>query len=256
MYTNKKAASAYLIYCLISFLGLTASASSQEKFPHIKVSRDIELIQISQHSYVHVTYDQVPGYGRVGSNGYLFADNGIALLFNTPMNDSLTKQLVTWITDSMKLHIAGFVANHWHSDGIGGLKYLATIGIPSYAYDKTIALAKTNNLPIPRNKFIDSLMLHIGDLVTVSTYFGPSHTSDIIVTWIPSEKILYAGCMVKEMRSETLGNIADADLAEWPKTIARVIAAYPSAVIVIPGHGAIGGWELLQHTLDMVTNRK
>jgi metallo-beta-lactamase class B len=255
MHMNIKTPSAYIKYFLLFVIGLTVSASSQEKFPRIKVSQDIELIQISQHSYVHVSYDQVPGYGRVGSNGYLYTDDGTALLFNTPMNDTLTKQLVTWITDSMKLHIAGFVANHWHSDGIGGLKYLETIGIPTYASNKTITLAKTNNLPVPRNGFIDSLILHIGDLVTVSTYYGPSHTSDIIVTWIPSEKILYGGCMVKEMHSETLGNIADADLAEWPKTIARVIAAYPSAVIVIPGHGAIGGRELLQHTLDVVSKR-
>ena len=62
--------------------------------------------------------------------------------------------------------------------------------------------------------------------------------------------------MVKDLTSETLGNIADADLVAWPSTIARVIAAYPAAQIVIPGHGAIGGSELLRHTQVLLKRTK
>jgi metallo-beta-lactamase class B len=222
----------------------------------MKISEDIEVIQISTNSYVHVSYTQLPGFGRIGSNGLIYAVNGEALLFDTPMNDSLTMQLVNWITDSLKVRIVGFVPNHWHDDCMGGLNYLLSIGIPSYANEKTIAIAKSKDLPIPQHGFVDSLTLYLGDQMVVCKYYGPAHTLDNIVTWIPSERILFGGCMVKEMKSETLGNIADADLAEWPNTIARVIANYSSANIVIPGHGALGNQELLKHTLDLLTKTK
>ena len=229
---------------------------AQGTFQHIKVTEDIEIIQIAANSYVHVSYAQIPGFGRIGSNGFIFTDNGEALLFDTPMNDSQTMQLVDWIKDSLKVRIVGFVPNHWHADCMGGLNYLNSIGIPSYANEKTIAIAKTKKLPIPQHGFVDSLVLHLGNKTVICKYYGPAHTTDNIVTWIPSERILFGGCMVKELKSETLGNIADADLTEWPKTIARVIADYTSANIVIPGHGTFGGQELLTHTLDLLTKTK
>jgi metallo-beta-lactamase class B len=240
----------------ISIMCLTVPAFSQGTFHNIKVSEDIDVIQLSTNSYVHVSYTQLPGFGRIGSNGFIFTNNGEALLFDTPMNDSLTMQLVDWIKDSLKVRIIGFVPNHWHADCMGGLNYLNSIGIPSYANEKTIAISKSKNLPIPQHGFVDSLVLHLGNQTVICKYYGPAHTIDNIVTWIPSERILFGGCMVKDLKSETLGNIADADLIEWPKTIARVIADYSSANIVIPGHGAFGGQELLTHTLDLLTKTK
>jgi metallo-beta-lactamase class B len=62
--------------------------------------------------------------------------------------------------------------------------------------------------------------------------------------------------MVKELKSGSLGNLSDADLAGWPKTIARVIEAYPFADIVIPGHGDFNGRELLKHTQNLLTKTK
>jgi len=240
----------------IFIICLTIPTFSQGWFQHIKVSEDIDIIQISANSYIHVSYTHIPGWGRIGSNGLIYTVNGDALLFDTPMNDSLTEQLVKWITDSLKVRIVGFVPNHWHSDCMGGLNYLNSIGIPSYANEKTIIIAKSKNLPIPQHGFVDSLILHVDNQTVLCKYYGPAHTTDNIVTWIPSEKILFGGCMVKDMKSETLGNIADADLTEWPKTIARVITDYTSADIIIPGHGAFGGQELLEHTLDLLMKTK
>jgi metallo-beta-lactamase class B len=47
--------------------------------------------------------------------------------------------------------------------------------------------------------------------------------------------------MIKSMDSKDLGNTADGDLMAYPKTIDKLIDKFPSAKIVIPGHGAIGG---------------
>ena len=202
--------------------------------------------------FLHVSFSELPGYGRFSSNGLVFVNNGEAFLFDTPVTNSLTKVLTDYLTDSMKLKITGFVPNHWHSDCMGGLAYLKSIGIDSWANQMTIDIARKNELPLPSHGFTDSLTLKIGDKSIECFYPGPAHTTDNIVVWIPSEKILFAGCMVKEMNSSGPGNTADADLAKWPLTIEKVISKFGTALIVIPVHGKYGGAELLRHTLELL----
>jgi len=59
--------------------------------------------------------------------------------------------------------------------------------------------------------------------------------------------------MVKSINSKDLGNTADGDLITYPKTIDKVINKFPTAKIVIPGHGQFGGLELLKHTRELST---
>jgi metallo-beta-lactamase class B len=193
----------------------------------------------------------MPQYGRIGSNGLILINSGEAALFDTPMNEQLTKDLVKWIQDSLKVKIVEFVPNHWHSDCIGGLVYIKSLGIASYANEKTIEIAKTNNLATPAHGFKDSLTLTLGNKQIICTYLGAAHSLDNIVVWIPSEKVLFAGCMVKELKSTNLGNTADGDLKEYPRTIEKVLDKYHNAKYVIPGHGDFGGIELIKHTLDL-----
>jgi len=59
--------------------------------------------------------------------------------------------------------------------------------------------------------------------------------------------------MVKSLTSKNLGNTADGDLIAYPKTIDKLIRKFPSATIVIPGHGEFGGIELIKHTKELLT---
>ena len=56
--------------------------------------------------------------------------------------------------------------------------------------------------------------------------------------------------------STSAGNVADADLAEWPTSVERIQKHYPEAEVVIPGHGLPGGLDLLQHTANVVKAHK
>ena len=47
-----------------------------------------------------------------------------AYLFDTPVNDALTKDLLDWIRDSLHAEVIGFVPNHWHEDCMGGPELL------------------------------------------------------------------------------------------------------------------------------------
>ena len=54
--------------------------------------------------------------------------------------------------------------------------------------------------------------------------------------------------MVKELAATELGNVADASVADWPASLARVEATFARPALVVPGHGAVGDARLLAHT--------
>jgi len=238
------------------FIGLIQlSGFSQPDYQTIKISKDVELIKINENAYVHVSYFNPPNYGRIDANGLILINNKEAFLFDSPWTDSMTMDLVKYIVDTMKLKIVGFIPNHWHVDCMGGLGFIQSQNIESYANQMTIDIAKSKGLAIPNHGFKDSLQLQFGDRLIKCYYLGAAHSLDNIVVWIPSEEILFAGCMIKSINSKDLGNTADGDLIAYPKTIESLIKKFPNAKIVIPGHGQFGGLDLISHTIDMATKQ-
>ena len=237
----------FLILCTLFRLNMVCLAQNK-----LKVSDDIELIRLSPKAYLHVSVTEMAGFGKVSSNGLILVDNGQAFLFDTPATNEQTKTLIAFISNSLNATVAVFVPNHWHNDCMGGLEYLNQLGVKSYAHEKTVEIAKREDLPLPEQKFRDFLSLKLNNTEFDCYYLGSGHSSDNIVVWIPSEKILFPGCMVKDIHSKTLGNLSEANVEEWLKTIQKVIDKFPTAEIVIPGHGQVGGKELLTHTLKLL----
>jgi metallo-beta-lactamase class B len=135
---------------------------------------------------------------------------------------------------------------------MGALNEVHKRGIKSYSQVKTREIARMKNLPVPGYEFENSLTLSLDDKEIICNYFGAGHTIDNIVVWIPEEKILFGGCMVKSLRSRNLGNTADAVIDEWPNTLKKVLETYPESKIVIPGHGEYGDLSLVHHTLELL----
>lgn len=154
----------------------------------LSVSPSLQLIKLSENAFVHVSYTSLPGYGRVSANGMIITEGRKAFLFDTPWNDSLCEELLTFLEENMNLDVEGFVPNHWHDDCMGGLGYLKSRKIKSYANERTVAIAREKGLPVPDRGFRDSLVLKIGRMSIHCYYPGAAHSMDNIVVWIPSEK--------------------------------------------------------------------
>jgi len=219
----------------------------------IKITEDIGLIKLTENAYIHVSFLNMPSYGKASANGLVFINGNKAFLFDTPWTDSLTAELYTWFKDSLNINIVGVIPNHWHEDCMGGLQYLHNKNVESYSNQMTIEIAKSKGLPVPLHGFRDSLEIKFDDKLIKCYFFGAAHSADNIVVWIPSEKILFPGCMVKSMDSDNLGNTRDGDLDVYPRTIERLLKHFPDAKIVIPGHGQHGGTDLIKHTLELAT---
>ena len=134
---------------------------------------------------------------------------------------------------------------------MGGLAEAHRRGALSYGLDKTIEIAREKGLPVPQIPYQMRTMVHCGRTVALATYFGAGHTTDNVVVWLPSQGILFGGCLIKSLDSQSLGNTADGDLKAYPTTLQKVLAAYNHAKIVVPGHGDWGGTDLIEHTLKL-----
>ena len=250
---NKMINKAFLIL-LFALIGLLSSqAQSNER---IVIDDDIQLIHLKDSVYVHVTWHHLDDFGRFPSNGLIVIRNGQALMIDTPMDNDKTERLTNYLKESMSVDLVKLIIGHFHDDCLGGLGYLQSIGIESIANAMTIEKCKEIGLPVPSTSFIDSLTFDFNGEQIESRYFGAGHSFDNITVWIPSEKILFGGCLIKSIDSNGLGNLSDAVVDDWDMTVEKVLKEYPEIKTVIPGHGDIGGIELLTHTIELVDKEK
>lgn len=237
-----------LIIILLSSCYLSFSQS-------IKINDSLEIKKISNNIYLHISTTEIKGWGSVSSNGILIVDNKKAFLVDTPSNTPLTQSLVNWISNTLNAEIVGFVPGHWHGDCVGGMEYLNQIGIKTYANHLTNNILIEKARPTAQFSFQDSINIPLNNINIKCYYLGGGHTPDNIVVWIPSEKVLFGGCMVKDCNANSLGNTADAvEPNQWKATINKLLTNFNNATLIIPGHGEIGNAELLNHTVKLIEN--
>lgn len=210
---------------------------------------------VTPNTFTHTSYLQTQDFGNVECNGMIVTDNKEAVIFDTPTNDSVSNQLISWLTDSLGYTIKAVVATHFHNDCLGGLNAFHQHKIPSYANAATITLAAKDSVTIPQNAINDSLWLNVGNKKVLARYFGRGHTYDNIVGYFPDEAVLFGGCLVKEIDASK-GYLGDADTTAWSATVRQVKAAFPGVKKVIPGHGVIGDAALLDYTIQLFDIKK
>ena len=234
---------------LLIFAIQSSPAHSQEN-ELAYLSETLQIEQISPNTFVHISYLNTDDFGKVACNGMIVINEGEALVFDTPANDEASVELINWLENEQKTKIQGVVATHFHWDCLGGLNEFHAKGIPSYASFKTIELAEAAGYPIPENGFKKKLILEAGSQKVTNQFLGEGHTKDNFVAYVPSDKVIFGGCMIKALGAGN-GNLEDANVAEWSATVRKVKSAFPKAELVIPGHGEIGGTELLDYTVKM-----
>ncbi len=213
-------------------------------------SKSLVVSRLSAHAYLHTSYLQTQDYGNVPCNGLIVTDGGETIIFDTPTNDSASEELITWIRQKLHDQVKAVIPTHFHNDCLGGLQAFHNHNIPSYAYVRTIELAKTNHYVVPVNSFSDSLVLKAGKLPVTARFFGEGHTRDNVVGYFPADHVMFGGCLVKELDA-TKGYLGDANVNAWSGTVEKVRKQYPDVKIVIPGHGDCGDKALLDYTIRL-----
>jgi metallo-beta-lactamase class B len=225
---------------------------STKEFKPIEVyhSEYLVITQISENAFWHTSYLQTNDFGKVPCNGMIVRNSNEVVVFDTPTTTKSAEDLINFIKEELHCKINAVVPTHFHDDCLGGLLSFHSNKIPSFGNAITIELAKSNNEVVPQNGFNDSLKLTLGNTYAVVKYFGQGHTKDNVVGYFPKENILFGGCLIKELDA-TKGYLGDANVSEWPNTVEKVKQEFPNVKIVIPGHGEIGGKEILDYTIKL-----
>jgi glyoxylase-like metal-dependent hydrolase (beta-lactamase superfamily II) len=200
--------------------------------------------------------------------------DGTVVICSSPYDTKTTRVLVRALRARFRATRLVAINTHFHADGTNGNEAYAAEGVETYASDHTVALARERGeagretmakyveaadpqlaarirstaLAPAAHTFAEAegLTLQFGADNVRALFVGAGHSPDNIVVFFPRQRVLFGGCMV---RSESgLGNTSDADIAHWAD--AADAAARLEPVIVIPGHGEVGGPELLRATAE------
>ncbi|MFN3196657.1 MAG: subclass B1 metallo-beta-lactamase [Chlorobiota bacterium] len=214
-------------------------------------SESLNVIQLSPNIYQHISYLYIEGYGNFPCNGMIYSYGKESVVFDTPIDNKSTIELLEFILNKLESNIKAVIPTHFHVDCIGGLEEVQKQGINVLANKKTIDLIDNGNIDESFiNSFENEISIKIGGETVIAKYFGEGHTSDNIIGYIPSEKIIFGGCLIKSIGAGK-GNLEDANTTEWPNTVNKLKQTYQNAQIVIPGHGEYGTSTLFDYTIEM-----
>ena len=213
-------------------------------------SENLVVYPISENAFVHVSYLKTQDFGNVACNGLILRNGKEVVILDTPTDNTSSKELIQLINQKMGCKINAVVPTHFHEDCLGGLSEFTSLGIHAYANYKTIEYAKAKQINLPIHPFNRQFDLKVGKKNVELDFLGEGHTKDNIVAYFPSEKILFGGCLVKELGASK-GNLEDANVNTWSQSIQNVKNKFPKTKIVVPGHGKIGNTQLLDYTQQL-----
>lgn len=232
---------------LIMFLSVTLVYASQTQDSMRYESEHLSLRTLSSGAVQHISYMEVAGFGRVECNGLVYIDQGQAFIVDSPASLQASKELLDYLQGE-NLEIKGWVATHFHLDCVAGQEVFQKAQIPFYAHSLTL-----EHFPELQEKAYvlrDTSQFILGTDTLQFWYLGAGHTRDNILVYKPKDRVLFGGCLIKELGADK-GNLEDADVQAWPLTIQAVQHTFSEASIVVPGHGQIGGRELFRYTRQL-----
>ncbi|WP_212566647.1 MULTISPECIES: MBL fold metallo-hydrolase [unclassified Mycobacterium] len=207
-------------------------------------------------------YLQLPGGWCLSNSGIVVSPDG-AVVIDTLATESRNRRLVAAVDGLAPGSHRTVVNTHFHGDHhFGNHLFGPQATIIAHERARTemdeAGLALTQLWPqvewgdvrvtLPSVTFTDRLRLHIGDRAAELIHFGPAHTTNDAVVWLPQDKILFAGDIV-------LSGATPFNLMGSVEGALRVIGelAQLGAETVVCGHGPLTGPEVFAQTTAYLT---
>ena len=202
---------------------------------------------MQQMKETHITqYDKdltiVLGGG--GNSGILSSDS-LVLVIDTKMDEAAEAfyAQVKKIAGDKPIWV---INTHYHPDHTKGNKYYEKATILAGAnYSKEFWIKEAGAESLPTKWVQDSLTLKMGDeTVTIVNLAKNIHTQSDIVVYLHKRKMLFAGDIILNRAAPFILGFAD------PEGYLTTLDAFPKQFdiqTVVPGHGELGGIELISN---------
>lgn len=106
---------------------------------------------------------------------------------------------------------------------------------------------RTPTIPTPAQTFDTRLTVHLGGGVDVVMTHTGGHTSDESMVYLPQQQVLFGGDNIFNQRTAFTGH---GDVIAWISALEE--ARRLPISVVVPGHGPIGGPELIDAQIDVL----
>ena len=216
------------------------------------ITDNLEIREIADGVFMHTTWQLISDVAWFPSNGLLVIDGKEGFLVDTAWGVEETEALLEWISTELDVKVVGAVFTHAHDDRMIGVDVLRKAGATTYAIAATFEEAQKKMMSLPDSMLTPDRTLFAGSRKIETLSPGPGHSRDNIVAYIPDAHILFGGCMIRPGNTTSLGNVADANIGHWDRSVATTRDRFKEARIVIPSHGKEAGPELLEHTIHIV----
>ena len=227
-------------------------------FTHADAPVQFSLVEVADGVFGYVQPD---GSWMINNTGFIVAKGGVTAI-DASSTERRTRNFLSAIGSVTAAPVRTLVNSHHHPDHTAGNGLFT--GATIVAHDKARPEMKLLGLPhnsgvwtdvdygdleltLPFLTFADRLTLWADDLRCELLYSGgPAHTTNDIVVWIPERSVLFAGDLVFNggmpflLSGSVLGAI---DVLE---NFLRPLGAQT----IVPGHGPVGGPELIEPVLD------
>ena len=176
------------------------------------------------------------------------------LVVDTAWTDDQTAQILNWIKQEINLPVALAVVTHAHQDKMGGMDALHAAGIATYANALSNQLAPARGdgcgatQPDFRRQWLGRTSNRAQLWPAQGILPGPGHTSDNITVGIDGTDIAFGGCLIKDSKAKSLGNLGDADTEHYAASARAFGAAFPKASMIVMSHSAPDSRAVITHT--------
>jgi cyclase len=206
-------------------------------------------------------YVQPDGTWMINNTGFIVAKGGVTAI-DASSTERRTRNFLSAIGGVTAAPVRTLVNTHHHPDHTAGNGLFA--GATIVAHDQTRHEMKLFGLPhntgvwtdvdygdleltLPFLTFADRLTLWADDLRCELRYAGgPAHTTNDIVAWIPERSVLFAGDLVFNGGTPFLLSGSVLGAIDVLENFLRPLGAQT----IVPGHGPVGGSELIEPVLD------
>lgn len=222
---------------------------------------EVVLSRLSPTLWMHTSYLDLPGTGPIASNGMIVLRDDDAVLVDTAWTEPQTEDILRYAAAVLDRPVRAAVITHFHQDKMGGIGALHRAGVETWAHALTNELAPTVDFEPARNTIdfgADGIATGpaTAALGPIKLFYpGPGHTSDNI-TVQPEPGVAFGGCLIKGAGARSLGNLADADVANYAAAARRFGAAFPAASTILMSHSAPEGREAIRHTIRMAEDAR
>ena len=231
-----------------------SAAPSDATSQMLKTYFPVTLSEIADGVWVHTSAYRVPGRADIPANGLIIADGDSLIMVDTPWGEMATLSLLDVINAEIGKPVTRLIVTHHHVDSVSGVDLLEAQGATVYTHPDTPVRAAAMGLPVP-NTSVAALKdpqsrTKVGAVEIA--YPGAGHAEENLVVYIPKHQILFGGCAIKGAQAQTLGNLEDAKLKDWPTSLNWIKMTYPDTRLIVPGHGKGADLSLIDKTLSLI----